>query len=209
MPIDPLTGSRYPASSAAPNVSQDIQNAVLDLSDNTIPYFGTTTERNNAYSAYVTAGGTMKNGMRCVVNSVPYRYIASNWRVDRARIFYRSVSGLSSHTITAGGSTETGLTSGITLIGGSGASFTLYEATRVKVDAAFRAGGPGAAQCTVKINAATISNAAISRTDVTTYCTGAVDLAAGTHSVSLRVDAISGSVSWVDGSLSMIEGVSE
>lgn len=65
MPTDPLTGSRYPAASAAPNVAQDLQNAVLDLADNTIPRFATTSARDSAYTSY----GTLSNGMSCWCDS--------------------------------------------------------------------------------------------------------------------------------------------
>ena len=69
MHTDPLTASRYPDSTDSPNVAQYIQNAVMDLSDNTIPRFATTTARDSAYSAYVSAGGAMANGMTCWCDS--------------------------------------------------------------------------------------------------------------------------------------------
>lgn len=37
------------------------------------PHFTTTTERDNAYAAFVTAGGTMKAGLLCTVAGVVYK----------------------------------------------------------------------------------------------------------------------------------------
>lgn len=95
MPTDPLTGSRYPASSAAPNVNGDIQNAVMDLADNTIPRFTTTAARDTAYANWVTAGGTMANGLVCAVSNMLYMYDTSAWRELGPRLptirVYRSV----------------------------------------------------------------------------------------------------------------------
>lgn len=209
MATDPLTGSRYPLSSAVPNVAQDIQNAVIDLADNTIPRFSTTTARDTAYSSWVTLGGVMQDGLKCSVNGVPYRRINGNWRIDRNRNIVKAVTGLGTgSSISSGGANETGVTSGIALSGG--ANFTLYEAATIAISAAFRAGpGTGAAQCTVKINNVQVGNVAISRTDGTVPVVAAVALATGTHAVSLRVDAIAGGVTWVDGIVSIIEGTAE
>lgn len=82
MPTEPLTGARYPASSAAPNVPQDIQNAVQDLAD--IGYAGphaSTTARDSAFSAWVALGNTMRNGLHCHVTGVGDQvYLNSNWQ---------------------------------------------------------------------------------------------------------------------------------
>lgn len=103
MPTDALTGSRYPASSNVPNVPQDIQNAVFDLSDNTIPYFTSTTARNTAYSTWVTQGGTMRNGLQCYVNSVgPMIYELGQWR--NLTGVMGLLHGSSTQAITSGGS---------------------------------------------------------------------------------------------------------
>jgi hypothetical protein len=206
----PLTGSRYPVSTDAPSIAQYFANLALDLDDNTIPRFTTTTARDTAYSSWVTLGGTMADGLKCSVNGVPYRRIGGTWRIDRQRAFYRSVSltgGVG--TIISGGSVETGVTSGASLTGGSGNSFTLYEAGTVVINAAFRAGNPGAALCSVKVNGSTIGNVAVSRADSTVGVTGAVALAAGTHSVSMRVDTSGGGVTWTDGALTLTEYTAE
>jgi hypothetical protein len=71
VPNDPLTSSRYPAASAAPNVAQDIQNAVTDLADNTwAGPFATTTARDTAFSTWVSGGGTMRNGLHAHVTGL-------------------------------------------------------------------------------------------------------------------------------------------
>lgn len=43
------------------------------LDPQVVPHFATTTERNNAYAAMVTAGGTMEAGILCTVAGVPFR----------------------------------------------------------------------------------------------------------------------------------------
>lgn len=81
MPNDPLTGSRYPLGTDAPNVAQYIQNAVTDLADNTFAGpFATATARNTAYAAWVADGGTMRNGLHCTVNGVDMVYQDGQWR---------------------------------------------------------------------------------------------------------------------------------
>lgn len=85
MPNEPLTGARYPAASAAPNVPQDIQNAVMDLADNTIPTFVTSTARDAAYQAWVAAGGAMRDGLRCYVSTDAQfqNYEDGSWRMEK------------------------------------------------------------------------------------------------------------------------------
>lgn len=80
MPNEILTGARYPAASAVPNVNQDIQNAVQDLADNTVPNFTTAAARNTAFSSWVTAGNAMRDGLVCTVAGVPQVYRSSQWR---------------------------------------------------------------------------------------------------------------------------------
>lgn len=141
MPTDPLTGSRIPASTNVPNVPQDINNAVFDLSDNTIPFFTSTTARNTAYSAWVAAGGVMRNGLYCHVNSVGLQvYEASTWRTVR--------QGWLSDTINPTSGTVTGTTPttvhSITVTIPAG----LYTGQRIKVSGAVfcsTAAGVGAA----------------------------------------------------------------
>jgi hypothetical protein len=208
---DPITAARYPAESDSGDVALWIQRAVNDLSSKTLPTFSTTTLRDNAYQAAITAGtiASIPDGSRCSVNGVPYRRIAGTWRIDRNRNIVRiAVLGSGSGAVASGGSTETGLTTGASLTGGG--SFTLYEASTVAVSAAFRAGpGTGAAQCTVKIDSTVVGNVAISRTDATVPVIGAVALAAGSHSISMRVDAIAGTANWIDGIVTLTEGTAE
>lgn len=82
MPTEPLTGSRYPDANASPNVPQDIQNAVWDLSDNTIPRFATSAERDTAYASWVTGGGVMQAGLTCFLISPGCyeRYNGTTWK---------------------------------------------------------------------------------------------------------------------------------
>lgn len=79
MPTSVLTSTRYPASSAAPNVPQDIQNAVLDLEDNTIPAFTTTAARDTAYTNWTAAGNAMRDGLTCSVGGYAQIYRSGSW----------------------------------------------------------------------------------------------------------------------------------
>ena len=94
MPTDPLTASRYPSSNAAPNVAQDIQNAVFDLSDNTIPRFATTTARDTAFTAWTNSGGVLVDGLHCHVTGVgdQVRINGQWWTVPRLQYGQTSAS---------------------------------------------------------------------------------------------------------------------
>lgn len=98
MPNDPLTGARYPSSGAAPNVNTDIQNAVNDLSPDTIPYFSSTTARDTAFTNWVNAGHTLRDGLHCYVQGVGRMVrLGSLWVIDGPKLptyrVYRSVGG--------------------------------------------------------------------------------------------------------------------
>jgi hypothetical protein len=214
MATTPLTASRYPISSDSANIAQYFANLALDLDDNAIPRFTTTTARDSAYSSWVTLGGTMDNGMRCSVNGVPYRRINGTWRVDQTRVFTRGVTGLGTgFLVTSGGSAEAGVTSGIGMTP-TGTTFTMYEAGNVGLSASLRAGpNPAntavAAQCSLKVDGSAVGNIAISRLDQTVSINAMVALAAGAHTVTLRVDAVGGAVSWVDGIVLLTLGTAE
>jgi hypothetical protein len=211
MATDPISGARYALETDSGDVALWVQRGVNDLSSQVIPRFTTTTARDNAYTAAITAGtiSSIPNGAQCSVNGTPYRRINGTWRIDRARVFQRIVSLGGNGSIISGGSVESGVTSGVTLIGGS--SFTLYEACTIAIAAAFRAGPnpSGAAQCTVKVNGTAAGNFAISRTDGTVPVIATAILAAGTHTISMRVDAVGGAVLWTDGIVTMTEGTAE
>ena len=83
MPTDPLTGSRFPDSTYTPAIWTWIEQAVRDLSDNTIPYFTTTTARNTAYTNWQNAGGVWRKGLYCHVNDDLYRSgsTANTWEL--------------------------------------------------------------------------------------------------------------------------------
>jgi hypothetical protein len=206
---DPLTGARFPTTGDAAAIAQYIQNLANDLSPISLPSFATNSARDVAYSNWVAAGNTMRDGLKCVVNGVPQRRINGAWYVDQPRIIIRTanITG-GSGAILAGGSAETGVTSGITMNGGN--NFTLYEAATVSINAAFRAGGAGGgALCYVKIDGTTVTNVATSRTDGTVPALGGLALNAGSHSISMRVDANSATQTWVDGIVILTVGTAE
>lgn len=211
MATDPISGARYPLETDSGDVALWMQRGVNDVSTQGVPRFSTTTVRDNAYSAAITAGTitSIADGTVCSVAGVPYRRINGTWRINRPRAFYRQASLGSTGSIISGGSVETGVTSGASLTGGSGNTFTLYEAGTVIINAQFRAGNPGTALCTVKIDGSTVGNVAVSRGDGTVGVTAAAALAAGSHSVSMRVDTSGGGVTWTDGALTIAEFTAE
>lgn len=90
---DPLTGARYPTSGDAPQVYQDIKNLANDLSDNTIPSFSTTTARDTAFSAWVTAGNTMRSGLLAEISGGGrWRYNGASWDPDLGLIEFDSAT---------------------------------------------------------------------------------------------------------------------
>lgn len=67
------SGLRYPASSAAPNVSQDIQNLASDADAKVLPAYANITARN-------TAIPSPTQGRACTVAGVIHTYDGSGWR---------------------------------------------------------------------------------------------------------------------------------
>lgn len=77
MATEPLTGARIPDLSYSPNIPQDISNGVRDLASNTSPHFTSTGARDSAFSAWVSAGGAMRDGLFCTVGTKEYMYSSS------------------------------------------------------------------------------------------------------------------------------------
>lgn len=209
MATEPIAGARYALGTDSGDVQVHLERAVRDLAAKaTPPRFSTTTARDDAYTAAITAGTitSIENGMVCAVNGVPYRRIGDTWREDRLRKWSRSTGiGGAGIAVTSGGSAETGFGAIAAL-----SNITLHEAGALQFVATFRAGGgTGAAQCTVKINTVQVGNVAISRADSNVTVAGQVSLAAGTHSISMRVDAIGGDTNWVDAICVLTEGAAE
>lgn len=208
---DPLTGATIQDQSDGATGGTQIGNAVKGLRSFTVPRFASTTTRDTAYSAFVSGGGAMADGMMCTAAGVPYRRIAGTWRIDRNRVIVRTlVLTGGAGTITSGGSNETGITTGVNLAGGS--TFVVYETSTYAILASLRAnptGGTGAAVCTVKIDGTAQGNFAVSRADGTVPVNAAVTLAPGTHTISLRVDAQGTTVTWIDGVVVLTEGTAE
>ena len=77
MHTDPLSAARIPDSNDSANVAQYFDNAVRDLSPLGNLVFTTTTARDTAFSNWVAAGNTMREGLRCHTTSDH-----SNWYYD-------------------------------------------------------------------------------------------------------------------------------
>lgn len=105
MANSPLTGSRYPTSSSVPNVPQDIQNAVTDLEDNSVPRFTTTTARDTAFSNWVAAGNSLVDGLLCVVGNKPLEYRSGAWCSLANPTLYRSARRVTNNVL--GNATQT------------------------------------------------------------------------------------------------------
>lgn len=213
MSNDPWTGARLGSNGDSPLGGSYLAEVVNEVGKWSCPGFASTSDRDAALVAWQGNGNTVSDGMCCTCAGIPYRRIGGTWRVDGDRIIQRVANlGSGSGSIIGGGSTETGVTSGATLTGGS--TFTVYEASTWAISAEFRAGpNPGntsvAAQCTVKINGAAVGNFGISRLDTSVPVIATIALAAATHTVSLRVDAVGGPVSWVDGIVTLTKGIAE
>jgi hypothetical protein len=109
VPTDPLTASRIPAGSDSPNIAQFFNNAVFDLADDTIPTFATETARNTAYTSWVTAGGAMRDGLRCYITGLDtfQVYESGAWR------FWKYAGPISSANTPAAHITRSGQVIGV------------------------------------------------------------------------------------------------
>lgn len=70
MDTEPLTGARKPEQSDGPLGGLQISHAVDDLAPLTDPYFATTSARDTAFSNWVAAGHTMRDGLHCYVSGI-------------------------------------------------------------------------------------------------------------------------------------------
>lgn len=65
MQTEPLTGARKPEQTDGPLGGLQISNAVDDLAPLVLPYFTTNSNRDAAFTDWVTAGHTMRDGLQC------------------------------------------------------------------------------------------------------------------------------------------------
>lgn len=92
--LEPLTGARIPTQSDGPLGGLQIANAVTDIADNTIPFFTTTSARDTAYNAWVTAGGTMRNSLVCAVGDLLYKYrVGTGWLAQTGESYHATAGG--------------------------------------------------------------------------------------------------------------------
>ncbi|MGZ6780293.1 MAG: hypothetical protein ACXVGO_15020, partial [Mycobacterium sp.] len=95
MHTDPLTASRYPDASDGTNIAQYFQNLAYDMAVNACPRFPTTSARDSAYAAYLSAvGGTLANGRSCWTDDAGYwDRIGGAWVARRTSGTLSLVSG--------------------------------------------------------------------------------------------------------------------
>lgn len=200
---EPLTGVTAQDQSDAALGGTQIGALARNIAGFTVPRFASTAARDTAYSAWVTSGKTMADGLMCVAAGVLYRRINGQWRPSRARSFERVATIGSFGTINYPGSNETGAL-GMTALG----TFTVYETSSVSVMGHFRVSAAAGtiAGCMVKIDGAQVGYEAGAHGDASTVVVGAVTLAPGLHSVSMRVTAyFTGSTTWTEGRLVISE----
>lgn len=204
---EPLTGVTAQDQSDAALGGTQIGALARNMAGFTVPRFASTAARDTAYSAWVTSGKTMADGLVCIAAGVPYRRINGQWRIDRPRIFERVASIGSFGTINYPGSNETGA------LGMTGLSaFTVYETSTVLVQGHFRitAGTGTIAGCMVKVDGVQVGYEAGAHGDASTIAFGTVVLAPGSHSVSMRVTAyFAGSTTWTEGRVVISEASGE
>lgn len=75
-----LTGARYPDNSSATDLATYYSWAVNDLSPMTIPYFSTKAARDTAFTNWVNAGNSMRDGLHCNVGGYDQVYRGGSWR---------------------------------------------------------------------------------------------------------------------------------
>lgn len=108
-------------------------------------------------------------------------------------------------SIANGSYAETGVTAGI----GAQSPIVLARPARILMTCQFRVAPTAAAFVTMRMNGTQVGYSGVVRVDETVTITGSVDLAAGTHTPSLRVDPFGGTANWLYFSLAMQEGVAE
>lgn len=67
MPNSQLTSTRVPDLNHSADIAEIVTSAIADLESYTCPRFDNTTQRDQAYTAWVAAGGVMEDGMQCFV----------------------------------------------------------------------------------------------------------------------------------------------
>lgn len=81
MLTEPLTGARKPEETDGPLGGLQISNLADDLAPDTIPYFTTASARDTAFSNWVSAGHSMRNGLHCYVSGIGDQvYVSGSWQ---------------------------------------------------------------------------------------------------------------------------------
>jgi hypothetical protein len=78
---EPRTGARKPEQTDGPLGGRQISNAIDDLAPYTVPYYATTAARDSAHADWVTAGGTMRDGLPAAVSGIGLmEYQSGAWK---------------------------------------------------------------------------------------------------------------------------------
>jgi hypothetical protein len=87
----PLTGARIPDLTDSTDLAQWFSYAVNDLDDNATPSFASAAARDTAYSNWVSAGNTMRDGLVCTVAGNIQVYRSSAWR-GTSTLYYNTTA---------------------------------------------------------------------------------------------------------------------
>ena len=143
MHTDPLTAARYPDSTDVPNVAQFIQNAVNDLSDQSVPRFASSAARDSAFTAWVAAGNTMTNGLMAVTSGQLQMY-SGTWQ-PVMQIKYRRIAATASGTLASGATVNICASQSVQSLFGTSVNYV------VDVDAAYKVSLPAGLGATLEI----------------------------------------------------------
>lgn len=209
MPTTAINGLPSPddESPNLPPIHFDALNALLD--SRLVPRFPTTTARNNAYAAFVIAGGTLEAGMLCSVAGVVQQYsgVGTIWGPVRPRTVTRDHTPVAPG-IPSGNFRESGVADGPSITG-----FTTYLAGTALVVATFRLGvaavNTGYVTYQLKIDGVAVADGVARTTDESRMIHAAVALTAGSHTIALRAQAVGGDATWDSARVTIHEGVAE
>lgn len=98
---DPLSGARIPDSTDDTNLASHFQKLGGDLSTITGGIFTTTAARDSAFTNWVAAGNTMKDGLTCRVGGYTQVYRSGQWRGIATQIYKTNTFTTTSQTASA------------------------------------------------------------------------------------------------------------
>lgn len=193
MATDPRTSARYPVSTNVPNVAQDIQNGVNDLSDTTVPRYASAAARDTAHSNWVAAGNTMDNGLLCTVSGELQVYRGS-WQAALPTK-YRRIAATASGTLAGGATVNICASQTVQSLFGTSVNYM------VDVDATYQSSVPAGLGVLLEIlvdgvvqDGENFTNGGSSMTFTSRVRCGATFADNSSHSITARLTALAGTI---------------